>query len=108
MGGHHEPFKVPDPSKYTNWQKIPELVQYNKKLAQLGLTDPFIRNYFHKFDPDSGAYAGPVRRSKMLTYMNVLRPGFITGFISAALLIAIEETYTYYNYGYTSWTQKKH
>lgn len=43
-GGHHDVgIKVPHYSKYNNWQECPHLVEHQKRLARVGLKDPFIR-----------------------------------------------------------------
>ena len=43
MGGVHQPHEVPHYTKYSNYQHIPELVAHEKRLAALGLKDPWIR-----------------------------------------------------------------
>lgn len=44
MGGdHHQPFEVPNYTKYSDYQSIPELVAHEKRLAAIGLKDPWIR-----------------------------------------------------------------
>lgn len=45
MGGghHHEPFNIPKYTIYNDYQKFPELLAHEKRLAQLGLKDPWIR-----------------------------------------------------------------
>lgn len=42
-GGHHEPFKVPDWKIYNNYRAFPELVEHERRLAMMGLKDPWIR-----------------------------------------------------------------
>jgi len=96
--------RIPHYSRYDNWQKIPELVNHDKRLRRLGLTDRFIRNYVYKYDPANAADVIFVKDSPWLTAAKILRPGVVSGFIAAAALITIEESYTYIKYGYTSWT----
>lgn len=43
MGGGHEPHKVPDYKMYNNYRAFPQLAAHEKRLAQLGLKDPWIR-----------------------------------------------------------------
>lgn len=52
LGGHgsHEPFEVPHYSKYNNYKQSPELAEHEKRLARLGLKDPWIRNIACNFE----------------------------------------------------------
>ncbi|ETN74108.1 hypothetical protein NECAME_04137 [Necator americanus] len=43
-GGHHEPFQIPNYSIYNNYRQFPELAAHEKRLAQIGLKDPWIRS----------------------------------------------------------------
>ncbi|KAI6183416.1 Complex I-B12 [Aphelenchoides bicaudatus] len=99
MGGghHHEPFEVPHPSVYNNYRKCPQLAAHEDRLARLGLKDPWIRNYVFVFDNKVPKH-GPFAR---MWY--VLKPGFRIGLGMAVGLIAIEESYSYFKHGHTSW-----
>ena len=49
-GGHHEePFKIPNYSIYNNYRAFPQLAAHEKRLAQIGLKDPWIRFVFVMF-----------------------------------------------------------
>ncbi|KAK6051900.1 hypothetical protein COOONC_10595 [Cooperia oncophora] len=48
--GHQEPFKIPHYSIYNNYREFPELAAHEKRLAQIGLKDNWIRNYTFLFD----------------------------------------------------------
>uniref|UniRef100_A0A915L185 NADH dehydrogenase [ubiquinone] 1 beta subcomplex subunit 3 n=1 Tax=Romanomermis culicivorax TaxID=13658 RepID=A0A915L185_ROMCU len=49
--GHHlEPFTVPDYRIYNKYKHIPDLANHERRLAQMGLKDPWIRNYVYHFD----------------------------------------------------------
>ncbi|VDL63230.1 unnamed protein product [Nippostrongylus brasiliensis] len=50
--GHHEPFKIPHYSIYNNYKAFPELANHEKRLAQIGLKDNWIRNYVYLFDKE--------------------------------------------------------
>ncbi|KAL7672111.1 hypothetical protein ACOME3_007006 [Neoechinorhynchus agilis] len=50
-GGHE--FKLRD-WRLEKVEGIPELEKYQKRLAQQGLKDPFIRNLCHLYDPKRG------------------------------------------------------
>ncbi|RCN27118.1 hypothetical protein ANCCAN_27149 [Ancylostoma caninum] len=41
--GHHEPFQIPKYTIYDNYKQFPELAAHEKRLAQIGLKDPWIR-----------------------------------------------------------------
>ncbi|EYB88921.1 hypothetical protein Y032_0239g3309 [Ancylostoma ceylanicum] len=40
--GHHEPFQIPNYTIYNNYRQFPELAAHEKRLAQIGLKDPWI------------------------------------------------------------------
>lgn len=99
MGGHHDDIKIPHPSAYSNYRKYPQLAAHEKRLSQLGLRDPWIRNIVHIFNnPDA-----PVVKGQFAHFKDLLRTGFRPGLILAATLIAVEETYSYIKHGHTSW-----
>ncbi|CAJ0960192.1 unnamed protein product, partial [Mesorhabditis belari] len=98
-GGHgHEPFKIPHYSIYDNYKAFPELAAHEKRLAQLGLKDPWIRNYTYLFDRDYAHVYGQWAHLKRL-----LRPGFKWGVGAAAVLIVAEELHSLSTKGHTSW-----
>ncbi|CAB3404015.1 unnamed protein product [Caenorhabditis bovis] len=88
MGGHHEPYKIPHYSIYNNYRDFPQLLQHEKRLAQLGLKDPWIRNYVYLYDRK---------------YPHLILPGWKAGVGFAAALIILEEGYQYAKHGTTSW-----
>jgi len=101
-GGHHEPYEVPHHTIYDNWKRCPELVEYDGKLQRIGLSDPWIRNYVVNYDLKYGIAHKTYHR-----IWQIMSPGMKTGFFLTCLVVGLEESYTYFKYGYTSW-QKEH
>uniref|UniRef100_A0A915DSG2 NADH dehydrogenase [ubiquinone] 1 beta subcomplex subunit 3 n=1 Tax=Ditylenchus dipsaci TaxID=166011 RepID=A0A915DSG2_9BILA len=99
MGGHHhhEPFEVPHYSAFNN-TNFPHLNEYRKRLDRLGLKDPHIRNWGYRFDPKRG-----LDRTSLSWFWTVIRPGIKWGFPVAVTLISIEEGYSFFKHGHTSW-----
>uniref|UniRef100_A0A0K0DPS4 NADH dehydrogenase [ubiquinone] 1 beta subcomplex subunit 3 n=1 Tax=Angiostrongylus cantonensis TaxID=6313 RepID=A0A0K0DPS4_ANGCA len=95
---HHEPFKIPHYSIYNNYQQFPELANHEKRLAQIGLKDPWIRNYVYLYDREY-----PHVRGKWNHFKRLILPGWKAGVGIAFALIAVEEGYQYARYGTTSW-----
>ncbi|KAI6206414.1 Complex I-B12 [Aphelenchoides besseyi] len=95
--GHHEPFEVPHYSVYNKWQISEPLVEHQKRLNRLGLKDPWIRNVFFAYNPK---YPRP---NRFLHMWRVCRSGLVPGLSIAAFVIALEEGYSYYKHGHTSW-----
>ena len=96
--GHGEPFEVPHYSIYNNYRQFPHIAEHERRLARLGLKDNFIRNYAFKFDPKNKLI------KKELSFFGLLmRQGLFTGLGIGIGIIAIEEGYSYFRYGYTSW-----
>uniref|UniRef100_A0A0N5AG46 NADH dehydrogenase [ubiquinone] 1 beta subcomplex subunit 3 n=1 Tax=Syphacia muris TaxID=451379 RepID=A0A0N5AG46_9BILA len=98
MGDHHEPFEIPHYTKYSNYQHIPELVAHEKRLAAIGLKDPWIRNHVHLFGP------GRVNKSVGFRHFwRLLSAGWKGGVAAAVAVISLEEGYMYFKHGHTSW-----
>ncbi|CAJ0585908.1 unnamed protein product, partial [Mesorhabditis spiculigera] len=99
-GGHHahEPFKIPHYSIYNNYRDFPELAAHEKRLAQVGLKDPWIRNYVYLFDRNYPKVYGQWAHFKKL-----ILPGWKYGVGAAAALIVVEEIYSLSTKGHTSW-----
>uniref|UniRef100_A0A914ZF53 NADH dehydrogenase [ubiquinone] 1 beta subcomplex subunit 3 n=1 Tax=Parascaris univalens TaxID=6257 RepID=A0A914ZF53_PARUN len=96
--GHQEPFKIPNYTIYNNYRDFPELAAHEQRLAQIGLKDPWIRNYVYLYDKNYPHVEGQWPHFKKL----ILR-GWKGGVLFAATVIAAEEGYSYYKYGHTSW-----
>ncbi|KAK5973616.1 NADH-ubiquinone oxidoreductase B12 subunit family protein [Trichostrongylus colubriformis] len=96
--GHHEPFKIPHYSIYNNYRDFPELAAHEKRLAQIGLKDNWIRNHVYLFDREM-----PHVRGQWNHFKRLILPGWKIGVGLAAAMIAVEEGYLYYKYGKTSW-----
>ncbi|CAI2341723.1 unnamed protein product [Caenorhabditis sp. 36 PRJEB53466] len=97
-GGHHEPFKIPNFSIYNNYRDFPQLAQHEKRLAQIGLKDPWIRNYVYLYDRKYPHVVGQWAHFKKL-----ILPGWKAGVAFTAALILVEEAYQYKTHGTTSW-----
>ncbi|KJH52625.1 hypothetical protein DICVIV_01210 [Dictyocaulus viviparus] len=96
--GHQEPFKIPHYSIYNNYRDFPELANHEKRLAQIGLRDPWIRNYVFLFDREY-----PHVRGQWDLLKRVIMPGWKWGVGFSLALITIEEGYQYVVHGRTSW-----
>ncbi|EPB72509.1 NADH-ubiquinone oxidoreductase B12 subunit family protein [Ancylostoma ceylanicum] len=96
--GHHEPFQIPNYTIYNNYRQFPELAAHEKRLAQIGLKDPWIRNYVYLYDREYPHVRGQWNHFKRLVF-----PGWKLGVGVAVAMIAIEEGYQYYKHGTTSW-----
>ncbi|VDN52892.1 unnamed protein product [Dracunculus medinensis] len=98
MGHGEVPFKIPHYTIYSNYRQFPQLLEHEERLKRIGLKDPWIRNYVHLFDKNHPHIIGffPHLRS-------IVMAGWKFGAISATVLIAIEEGYSYMKYGKTSW-----
>ncbi|CAD5212832.1 unnamed protein product [Bursaphelenchus okinawaensis] len=96
--GHHEPFEVPHYTKFSNWDHIPQVVDHAKKLERLGLKDPWIRNFAHRYDPKIG-----IHQTNWTVLKSFIFVGMKPGLAIAAGVIAIEEAYSYFKKGHTSW-----
>ncbi|CAD5217054.1 unnamed protein product [Bursaphelenchus xylophilus] len=96
--GHHEPFDIPHYSKFNNWQNSPHLVEHAKRLERLGLKDPWIRNMVFMYDPKFG-----IHRTSYEIIREFFFKGMKPGLAIAASVIALEEGYSYFKKGHTSW-----
>ncbi|VDK58668.1 unnamed protein product [Anisakis simplex] len=96
--GHGEPFKIPNYTIYNNYREFPQLAAHEQRLAQIGLKDPWIRNYVYLYDKHYPHVEGQWAHFKKL----ILR-GWKGGVGFAAAVIAIEEGYSYWKHGHTSW-----
>merc|ERR1711955_65959 len=72
MGGDHGATKVPDWRSY-KVADIPQLVEYEKLLAQKGLKDPWIRNEVWRFQPQ---YFGTQAQRWQMTAFRGIKLGF--------------------------------
>jgi NADH dehydrogenase (ubiquinone) 1 beta subcomplex subunit 3 len=93
--GHHEPH-IPNYHIYNDIQQAPELVQHQQRLARLGLKDPWARNYVWMFTK-------PMRTTQWQHFVKVMSWGFKPAVVITAGIITIEETYSYFKHGHTSW-----
>ncbi|KAI1711960.1 NADH-ubiquinone oxidoreductase b12 subunit family domain-containing protein [Ditylenchus destructor] len=101
-GGHHgEPYEIPKYTVYNNWQECPHLVEHQNRLARLGLKDPFVRNYVHLYKPGAGFV-----NTWPQWLWKVSGSGFLPGIATAAAVIALEEGYSLYKKGHTSWSHE--
>ncbi|RWS16606.1 NADH dehydrogenase [ubiquinone] 1 beta subcomplex subunit 3-like protein [Dinothrombium tinctorium] len=85
--GHHFPFgcRIPDWRQYKVSEYTPELQKLEKRLAERGLKDPWIRNEVWKHD--TRLWGSPFqRRSWMLR-------GTATGLVVTAIIVVIKETF---------------
>merc|ERR1712066_808599 len=55
MGGGATPYKIPHWSKYKVSDRTPELQEVERRLAALGLKDPWIRNEVWRYDKGLGS-----------------------------------------------------
>ena len=101
--GHHEPFKVPHWTTQANWRQYPTLVEYHKRLTRLGMRDPWMKNYTFKFNEGLPEWYKMGRRGIWRACWHFTRPGLLPGATLAGVCIAIEELYSKYFYGHTSW-----
>ncbi|MFH4974404.1 hypothetical protein AB6A40_001113 [Gnathostoma spinigerum] len=99
--GHGESFKIPHYSVYNNYRDYPQLLEHEKRLAQIKLKDPWIRNYVFLFEKDRPPVIGQWNHFKRLMLI-----GWKGGVAAAVALIACEEGYMYWKHGHTSWTSQ--
>ncbi|VDP60426.1 unnamed protein product [Heligmosomoides polygyrus] len=97
MGHGHEPFKIPHYSIYNNYREFPELANHEKRLAQIGLKDKWIRNYVYLFDREM-----PHVRGQWSHFKRLILPGWKIGVGLAVAVIAAEEGYQYMKHGLMS------
>jgi len=90
-GGGPLPYKVPHWTKYKVGDHTPELQALEKKLAALGLKDPWIRNEVWRFD--RGYTLSKWAKAKMLLSRGAV-VGITLGVISAGISIAWEKEYS--------------
>uniref|UniRef100_A0A914Y584 NADH dehydrogenase [ubiquinone] 1 beta subcomplex subunit 3 n=1 Tax=Panagrolaimus superbus TaxID=310955 RepID=A0A914Y584_9BILA len=93
--GHHEPH-IPNYQIYNNIQQCPDLVQHQQRLARLGLKDPWVRNYVWM-------YTKQMQKTQWQHFVKLCSWGLKPGVAVAAGLIAVEETYSFFKHGHTSW-----
>ncbi|GAU88798.1 hypothetical protein RvY_01432 [Ramazzottius varieornatus] len=83
MGGSHLP-KIPSYKIY-RWERIPELVRVQERLAAHGLKDPWLRNEVWRYHP---RFLTPWGR-----FRNTYGRGFIPGLIIGGLLYLAQKYY---------------
>uniref|UniRef100_A0AC35TUI0 NADH dehydrogenase [ubiquinone] 1 beta subcomplex subunit 3 n=1 Tax=Rhabditophanes sp. KR3021 TaxID=114890 RepID=A0AC35TUI0_9BILA len=98
MGGHDD-LKIPHASAYNNYRQYPQLANLEKRLAHLGLKDPWIRNYVYLYNNPNYAHV----KGQFKHFRTLLASGMKPGIAIAAGLIAVEEGYSYFKTGHTSW-----
>lgn len=79
--GHEPPYKVPDHSIFTI-QGVPQLQELEKKLAEKGLKDPWIRNEAWRYHPGFG--------TKLGRFTAVIFRGFLVGAALTAATVAYD------------------
>uniref|UniRef100_A0A7E4UWS8 NADH dehydrogenase [ubiquinone] 1 beta subcomplex subunit 3 n=1 Tax=Panagrellus redivivus TaxID=6233 RepID=A0A7E4UWS8_PANRE len=94
--GHHEPH-IPNYTVYNDYKSLPDLARHEKRLERLGLKDPWIRNYAYLFRK-------PYTVGQWAHLKHLMSWGMKPGIAAAAVLITIEEAYSYAKHGHTSWS----